>query len=140
VSVTVNDYTRVFDLCDDCRQELVVPLTKAMADYGNLPSRPALIRKPYSKGETGHYPCTHPGCDKCYRHKSTLRTHVKQAHDMTLGDLYKRFGYGDTKRTSPPASGEYYCPECQADGKSAMFTRPQGLGMHRAKVHGVQSH
>lgn len=135
IRVSVNDYTRIIDLCDECRHSYIVPLTRALDDHGALPSRPAIIKRPYSKGESGSYACTHPGCIKHYRHKSTLRTHVQQVHNMTLAELHKRYGDGNARQNDKPQAGEYECPEC-----GALYTRAQGLGMHRSKVHGVRRH
>ncbi len=130
VEITLAGHTRVLDLCDPCIDTLVRPLATAMENHGRIPSR-VVIRKPHRQ-PTGTFPCTHPGCDRSYSHRRTLRTHVRQEHGMTLAELYRTHGDGDTRVDTPEQPGEYECPEC-----GQLFTRSQGLGSHRWKLHGI---
>lgn len=70
--------------------------------------------------------CDEPGCEnkKPYKTKDSLRKHYRHMHD-----------------SKPPIprsvrsahAGVFRCPECGAE-----FGRPQGLGIHRRSVHGIE--
>lgn len=62
--------------------------------------------------------CSVPGCGRSFESKNAL------------------IGHEGSHKTK----GEYRCPECFLDdGLTVIFEYPQGLGMHRAKKHGVPS-
>ncbi len=60
-----------------------------------------------------------PSCDATSKNLGSLRSHVRRTHGMTLSQ-------------ASGESGEFVCPECSDD-----FDTPQGLGVHRYRMHDV---
>jgi hypothetical protein len=66
-------------------------------------------------------PCPGDDCDYVGPNLSSLRSHVRAVHDMTLAELQ-----------GEPTPFE--CPDCDR-----AFNRPQSLAVHRSRMHGYRA-
>jgi hypothetical protein len=110
-------------LCEPCRKEFYEPLRELLWQYGQ---RVGAGDEPVTQPSKRVRPapeewldCPAPGCNHRSPNKNALGSHVRSMHDTTLAELLG-------------APTPFKCPDCDR-----AFTAPQGLGVHRQRVHGV---
>lgn len=130
--LTLNGKSRVVYLCYECASAFLGPAVRVMEKFGRWASRDKVVVKRPFRSAVGEFPCNFPTCAKSYKHKRSLRAHVREEHDMTLTELYRKHGDEGTRIDAPERAGIYVCPDCGDE-----FSRNQGLGYHRRKIHGV---
>lgn len=126
---------RTMALCEVHLKEVYEPLVSLLREHGQMVDADGNHTGPRGKykkaGKSTAAPaasspaaadedgCPVDGCDYVAPNRSSLRSHVRRRHDVTLSELL-----GEEQ--------PYECPEC-----GLKSSRPQGLAAHRRKVHGV---
>ena len=132
------------EMCDDIYAAKVNATAEMWLEYGRKPDE--------SPAGSDRFKCPAPGCGKDYSTRGTLTKHMRDNHGAILptnghaptldakpaeaepvlfSDTHAEPGHYDAKL------GEYVCPECKAAGEVWTSAKPQGLGAHRSKKHGV---
>lgn len=105
------------DLCEPCEKELLEPVRVLLEEHG-APIKAFKTAK--NQGKAVNYDRVQQACTECDQilySKSGLRRHLREQH-------------GIRPKPSRDYGGPFPCPECGEE-----FHSPQGVGVHRAKLH-----
>lgn len=116
------------DLCDPCDKEIFGPLRECIGDEILRKSGTAARGPINNPKDTSKLRCPETGCSYSAKSKTSFRTHMPDAHGVSLPVYEGRRGYN--------IEGEKITHYCDYGDCEGGFTTPQGKGAHMAAEHG----
>lgn len=129
----------IMGLCKD-HWEIWETLRDWLSEYGapadELPDGSGKAATRASSGSSGAATEVCTVCGKAYQYIGSLRTHVRERHQMTLQEMRGEDAAGGTKPKVERA--ECKEPGCDVVYAWPEYTRPaQALGLHKRQAHGI---
>lgn len=128
---------RLIAVCEVHRKELIDPLREIIKDLPTLDSANGPM-KPRSSGEVNTELCKE--CNTPLKNRSSLTSHVRQIHNLTVGEYREKHEMTEEERAASLAGKV----EVKCDQEGCDWTKPatpsrqnQVLGVHKSRAHGI---